>query len=403
MPLIVSPSLVTNTPADELADRLKRPHIGWHNVLPHQLVQCPAALKDPLTWNRWRGIPNFPNLLQIDRNSVAASGAINYVGIASHNLGTIGREVQIRHFSEEKLGPELVTNGDFDSGLTGWELVSGNASVSGGVLTLVNAGANGRVRQTVPVDAGKTYRFTATGVTAAGDNNGFAQFTGGPSVATFPAGSSGATISAIFTATANTEFHLIAAGLTGGFTLSLDSVSIREQLRPAGWFTLARFTPTTDDAIMVIFEDETTPAPGNFDQWEVSIAASTTPPEIGAMAMGRVLVMPHCIYGGHSPATLSRETEIEPNVSIGGRFLGRSIIRRGYRTDYEFRHLPAQWYREHFDPFVEHALREPFFISWKPDKFPAEVLYGWTTDDLRPVNMGIRDLMSVSFGVEGWR
>ena len=271
MPLVVSPSLVANTPADELADRLKRPHIGWHNVLPHQLVQCPAALKDPLTWNRWRGIPNFPNLLQIDRNSVAANGAINYVGIASHNLGTIGREVTISHF------------------------------------------------------------------------------------------------------------------------------------RVSGWTQLVKFTPTTDDAIMVIFEDETTPAPGNFDQWEVSIAASTTPPEIGAMAMGRVLVMPHCIYGGHSPATLSRETEIEPNVSIGGRFLGRSIIRRGYRTDYEFRHLPAQWYREHFDPFVEHALREPFFISWKPDKFPAEVLYGWTTDDLRPVNMGIRDLMSVSFGVEGWR
>lgn len=273
MPLIVSPSLITNTPADELADRLKRPHIGWHNVLTHQSVSCPRQLKDPLTWNRWRGQPIIRNDILIDRSSVAAAGAINYIGIASHNLGTLGRTVSIGHFRASD-----------------------------------------------------------------------------------------------------------------------------------GWTTLASFTPTTDDAIMVIFEDETTPPPGNFDQWQVSIASgSSVAPEIGAMSMGRVLVMPHSIYGGHSPATLSRETEIEPNVSLGGRFLGRSIVRRGYRTDFEFRHLPAQWYREHFDPFVEHALRDPFFIAWKPDKFPDEVLYGWTTNDIRPVNMGVRDLMSVSFGIEGFR
>ena len=273
MPLVVSPSLVANTPADELADRLKRPHIGYHNLLRSRATDVPAPLTNPLTWDRWTGSQNAASVIEFSVNNLAAPAPppYNYIGIASHNLGSRG----------------------------------------GGLVTVEKTDAFG------------TY------------------------------------------------------------------------------LPVVSFSPTTDDALMVLFDDLT--PNGTVDQWRITIAQAGVAPQIGALYLGRALVMPHCIYGGHSPATLSRETEIEPNVSIGGRFLGRSIIRRGYRTDYEFRHLPAQWYREHFEPFVEHALRDPFFIAWKPDKFPAEVLYGWTTDDLRPVNMGIRDLMSVSFGVEGYR
>lgn len=273
MPLIVSPSLIQNTPDDTLAERLARPHIGWHTVTTSQFVSMPAPLKDPLTWNRWVGSSNGTSFIDIDRNSIAAAGPINYIGIASHNLGSRGTaSVSISHFRHD-----------------------------------------------------------------------------------------------------------------------------------GGWTNLVTFTPTSDDAIMVLLEDEVTPPPGHFDQWSIAISQAQEAPQIGTVYMGRVLVMPHSIYGGHSPGTLSRDTEILPNVSVDGRFLGRSIVRRGYRTGYEFRHLPAGWYREHFDPFVDHALRDPFFIAWKPDSFPGEVLYGWTPDDIRPVNMGVRDLMSVSFDVQAWR
>jgi hypothetical protein len=64
------------------------------------------------------------------------------------------------------LGPELVTNGDFSSGTTGWAAAAGvptDLSVSGGRLvakTLTNG--LGRVQQTVATVAGKTYRVSVS-------------------------------------------------------------------------------------------------------------------------------------------------------------------------------------------------------------------------------------------------
>ena len=57
---------------------------------------------------------------------------------------------------------ELVTNGDFASGTTGWSAYQGSLSVSGGAL-VVTATANNdtRVKTNITTVAGKSYRLTA--------------------------------------------------------------------------------------------------------------------------------------------------------------------------------------------------------------------------------------------------
>jgi hypothetical protein len=61
------------------------------------------------------------------------------------------------------LGPELVTNGDFSNGTTGWSLQTATAVVAGGEVTVTSTGVNyGQIYQSVTTVAGTWYRISAT-------------------------------------------------------------------------------------------------------------------------------------------------------------------------------------------------------------------------------------------------
>lgn len=169
------------------------------------------------------------------------------------------------------------------------------------------------------------------------------------------------------------------------------TVTISYSENGTSWAQVLQVTPANDNSIMALFE------PVLARYWRLQIDRVA---EIGVVYIGRALVMQRSMYGGHSPGTLSRQTEIEPSRSVTGQFLGRSIVRQGFATPYQWSNLTAAWYRANFDPFVESALRNPFFIAWRPDRFPDEVLYAWCNDDISPTNQGQRDLMQVGFSVE---
>ena len=56
------------------------------------------------------------------------------------------------------LGPELVTNGDFSNGTTGWSAVGSTLTVVSGKLNVATTGTNQGASQTITFAAGKTYR-----------------------------------------------------------------------------------------------------------------------------------------------------------------------------------------------------------------------------------------------------
>jgi hypothetical protein len=65
-------------------------------------------------------------------------------------------------FTGQTFGPELVTNGTFDTNLTGWSQTGGGlASSSGGQLKINAVGSAQNVSQSIIVEAGKTYIFKA--------------------------------------------------------------------------------------------------------------------------------------------------------------------------------------------------------------------------------------------------
>jgi hypothetical protein len=160
------------------------------------------------------------------------------------------------------------------------------------------------------------------------------------------------------------------------------------------WEVLKAFTPADNEAIMVLFAAVTT------QYIKIGVAGTC---EIGVVYAGPVLAMARPFYAGHSPAKLSRNTTVLPRQSESGQFLSRTITRRGYVGQYSWRHLSAAWYRANFDPFVAAATERPFFLAWNPGGASADVVYGWTNDDIKPANMGIRDYMEVGFSMGCFR
>lgn len=182
-----------------------------------------------------------------------------------------------------------------------------------------------------------------------------------------------------------------------GHTLHTDkcTAKIEYSTDAVTWTTLKDLSPSDGSPIMLLFNNTTA------RYWRFSITG-LTPPRIAVIFIGKALVMQRAIYGGHSPITLSRRTEITSIESDGGQYMARSIIRKGNAASYEWKYLTAAWYRQYFDPFVKYARRGSFFIAWRPSKFPLEVGYGVSNGDISPSNMGSMDYMQVTLPMTGY-
>lgn len=170
------------------------------------------------------------------------------------------------------------------------------------------------------------------------------------------------------------------------------SVSVQRSTNGTTWTTIDTET-VTDRINMFLF----TAVSSRY--WRLSFSGVI--PSLAVAYIGQSLAMQRRIYQGHSPLTLSRTTELSNNVSDGGQYLGRSIIRKGAQTTTEWKNLKADWYRLNFDPFVKAARTAPFFIGWRPVQFPSEIGYVWVDGDIQPTNSGPKDYMSVGMTVQG--
>ena len=158
--------------------------------------------------------------------------------------------------------------------------------------------------------------------------------------------------------------------------------------------SLVTWAPTDNSAIMSLI----TPVVAD----EIILTYSTgAGMELGVVYAGNALEMPHGIYGGHAPISLSSKTKYQSTMSDSGQFLGRNITRQGIETNFSWRHLDPAWYRATFNPFVQSARVTPFFLKWRPDTY-EDTAFGYTTKDIAPTNMsGGSRLLDVSFNMRG--
>lgn len=133
----------------------------------------------------------------------------------------------------------------------------------------------------------------------------------------------------------------------------------------------------------------------------IQMSGGTELAVIGVIYIGQYLEMYRPIYGGHTPIVLSRKTTTKNNISESGQWLGRSIVRQGLISEFNWRHTPINWYEQNIDPLSKHAQTKPFFIKWRPDDYSQQVAYVIVDDDIKPTLMGIRNLCEFGFTVRG--
>ena len=177
----------------------------------------------------------------------------------------------------------------------------------------------------------------------------------------------------------------------------------------SGTSIIIKYAATVGGALTTIdvmeFDEENNAKMINFDpvtaaEIAITFTTSTAGLELGVVYAGEALEMERPIYGGHNPIDLSAETDYQNTRSESGNFLGRTVIRRGAETSYQFKHLSDEWIRQSFKPFMKSAIKHPFFIKWRPDLYQATA-FGFTTKDIKPSNMGGGSrLMQVSFNIQ---
>lgn len=176
------------------------------------------------------------------------------------------------------------------------------------------------------------------------------------------------------------------------------TVKIQASADNATWVDVSdEETPEDDSAIMFLLP------PSLYRYWRVYLQAAGSPtqqPRVAVIYIGRALTMQRSIYGGHSPITLARSTVVSSQMSEGGQFLGQGIKRRGFMASAgSFRHLTPAWVRSDFEPFIASARQYPYFHAWRPGDYPDEVVYAWTAEDIKPVNMGLKHFMQVAWNM----
>lgn len=181
-----------------------------------------------------------------------------------------------------------------------------------------------------------------------------------------------------------------------GHNLAQGVVQLQASDNGTDWVEVIPETmPGAGTAFMVEFENAEHP------YWRLYVEPFVSAPQITVMHLGQVLRVQRRIYVGHTPLTQARQTEINTGRSEDGHYIGRLRRGGGLATDVSLRNLTEAWYRENFDPFVAHADLGAFFWAWRPQAYPQDVGYCWTTGNIAPVNTA-GGLKSVDFAVRAW-
>jgi hypothetical protein len=179
------------------------------------------------------------------------------------------------------------------------------------------------------------------------------------------------------------------------------AVTIGTSAATSGSFTTrASFTPPDNTTICALFNTGTG-VPHTIRRIQVTVAGSNN--AVGIIRAGVALQMQRAMYGGHGVANWSRVTEGQQQFSETGQWLGRMEKRIALEASYSWEHLTAPWYRDNFEPFARTLPLRPFGIAGNPSAMPDDVVWGWTSQDLRPSNMGVRNYVQVSMSVTGYR
>lgn len=135
---------------------------------------------------------------------------------------------------------------------------------------------------------------------------------------------------------------------------------------------------------------------------QVSITSSVAGyVKIGYISAGVALQLQRPFFSGHTPITMADNTVYRNNMTDGGEFTSRSIIRKGFSNSVTLDNVDRTWIQNYFLDFKEVSKEYMYFIAWNLLEYPNEVGLCMTGGDISLQFSGTRDLMSINWSQTG--
>jgi hypothetical protein len=146
----------------------------------------------------------------------------------------------------------------------------------------------------------------------------------------------------------------------------------------SAWITIATTTPVDNGPILFLC------AVLSRSQARIRITGSTVP-VVGVVFFGAVTEWPQlAVYAPSVSFQRASQTDYAINITDGGQWAGRTIIRKSTNPKMQVDNLSESWMTSQLDDFAAYAEREPFFIADRPGTYPDSVAYAWTSSDIIP-------------------
>jgi len=122
---------------------------------------------------------------------------------------------------------------------------------------------------------------------------------------------------------------------------------------------------------------------------------------IGYISAGIALQLQRPFFSGHTPITMADNTVYRNNMTDGGEFTSRSIIRKGFSNSVSLDNVDRTWIQNYFLDFKEVSKEYLYFIAWNLLEYPNEVGLCMTGGDISLQFSGTRNLMSINWSQTG--
>jgi hypothetical protein len=122
---------------------------------------------------------------------------------------------------------------------------------------------------------------------------------------------------------------------------------------------------------------------------------------IGQLCIGNILELPSGMPAGFIPPSLAHSDEVYSNVSDGGQFIGRSVIRNGKRFTISQEVILPSWFDNNWQGLYDHIVKKPFFFAWDYENYQTDITFCWSDGNIDPPRYSSTVHMNWSMKVRG--
>jgi hypothetical protein len=156
------------------------------------------------------------------------------------------------------------------------------------------------------------------------------------------------------------------------------NVTIEAQYSTDGvsWTTLGTQVTPADGDFTTLFQIHGSTVMADF--FRLLITGAEVAPFLSNLFFGESVLLFGSPDTGWVPPSVAFADKYITNVSDGGNFVGRSLIRKAMRTSFNISVVEANWALTTWKTILEQVQAHAFYFMWDSVNYPIDVAFCWT-------------------------